>query len=130
MARPVMIEHRLDAFVFTDWHFVTAFCNQSALHTLCNMQRKDKEVFMGLCKKWRQDPAKVIIDQKALLQCDEPAPINMGTPVYTGVLRKSPVKRPYFCDFARIIASAMVFNSHFFIISCLNEVFRAPLAIE
>ena len=58
MARPVMIEHRLDAFVFTDWHFVTVFCNQSALHTLCNMQRKGKEMFIGLCKKWRQNPAK------------------------------------------------------------------------
>ena len=27
------------------------------------------------------------------------------------VLRKSPIKRPYFCDFARIIASAMVLNA-------------------
>ena len=38
--------------------------------------------------------------------------------------------RLYFCDFACIIASAMVFNAHLFVISRLNEVFRAPLAIE
>ena len=37
-----------------------------------------------------------------------------------------PVKRPYFCDFARIIASVMVLNAPLFVISCLNEVFRAP----
>ena len=67
MARPVMIEHRLVASVFTDWHFVTAFCNQSALHTLCNMQRKGKEVLIELSKKWRQNPAQLIIDQKGLL---------------------------------------------------------------
>ena len=48
------------------------------------------------------------------------------TPVYTGVLRKSPVKRPYFCDFARKIASAMLLNAHLFVISRLNEVFWVP----
>ena len=59
-------------------------------------------------------------------QCDQPACMNTGTAVYTGVLRKSPVKRLYFCDFARIIASANVLNAHLFAISRINEVFRAP----
>ena len=39
---------------------------------------------------------------------DEPACINISTHVYTGVLRSSPAKRPHFCDFDCIIASAMV----------------------
>ena len=59
-------------------------------------------------------------------QCDQPACINTDTAVYTGVLRKSPVKRLNFCDFAHIIASAMVLNAHLFAISRINEVFRAP----
>ena len=63
---------------------------------------------------------------KRKMQCDEPARINTGTPVFTGVLRKSPVKQPYFCDFARKIASPMALNAHLLVISCLNEVFRAP----
>ena len=41
-------------------------------------------------------------------------------------LRKSLV----FCDFARIITSALVFNAYLFVVSRLNEVLRAPLAIE
>ena len=58
---------------------------------------------------------------------DQPARTNTGMPVYMGVLRKLSVKRPCFCDFARMIASAMVLYAYLFLISCLNEVFRAPL---
>ena len=67
--------------------------------------------------------------EKVLLtgsQCDESARINTGTPVSSVVLRKLPVTRPYYCDFARRTASAMVLNAHLFVISRLNEVFRAP----
>ena len=32
-------------------------------------------------------------------QCREVARIHTGMPVYTGVWKKSPVFRPYFCDF-------------------------------
>ena len=47
-----------------------------------------------------------------LSQCDQPARINTGTSVYMGVLRKSPVKLPYFCDFARINAGVSILTSY------------------
>ena len=51
-----------------------------------------------------------------LSQCEQVARIYTGMPVYTGILAKSPVFRPYFCDFTRIFVIEGRFNA---LLSCL-----------
>ena len=50
-------------------------------------------------------------------QCEEVARIYTGMPVYTGILAKSPVFRPYFCDFTRIFVILCRLNA---LLCCLE----------
>ena len=45
-----------------------------------------------------------------LSQCEEVARIYTGMPVYTGILAKSPVFRPYFCDFVQVKRVIVLFG--------------------